>query len=110
MAEVMVSGARGQVPAYLATRNVPSPDVARIRILDATGTDLGHRIAVALNGGLFGDTTRTRVEVIDTVRIVSAESLATRAVIAGTIRGFLILEPGLHMNAVRPDIDVAPGR
>ena len=94
----IVFGTLMYLPAYLATRNVSSPDVARIRILDATGTDLGHRIAVALNGGLFGDTTRTRVEAIDTARIVRAESLATRAVIAGAIRGFLILEPGVFLG------------
>ena len=94
----IVFGTLMYLPAYLATRNVSSPDVARIRILDATGTDLGRRIAVALNGGLFGDTTRTHVEAIDTARIVRAESLATRAVIAGTIRGFLILEPGVFLG------------
>ena len=85
----IVFGTLMYLPAYLATQNVSSPDVARIRILDATGTDLGRRIAVALNGGLFGDTTRTRVEALDTAGIVRAESLATRAVIAGAIKGFL---------------------
>lgn len=94
----IVFGTLMYLPAYLATRNVSSPDVARIRILDATGTDLGHRIAVALNGGLFGDTTRTRVEAIDTAQVARAESLATRAVIAGAIRGVLILEPGIFLG------------
>jgi len=94
----IVFGTLMYLPAYLATQNVSSPDVARIRILDATGTDLGRRIAVALNGGLFGDTTRTRVEALDTAGIVRAESLATRAVIAGAIKGFLILEPGVFLG------------
>ena len=94
----IVFGTLMYLPAYMATRNVTSVDVARIRILDATGTDVGHRIAVALNGGLFGDTTRTRVEAIEPAAIIAAESTATRAVINGSIKGFLILEPGVFLG------------
>ena len=91
----LVFGALMYLPAYMATRSRASADVARIRILDATGTDLGHRIATSLNGGLFGDTTRTRVEPLAQSALTEAESVATRAVIAKQIRGYLVLEPGV---------------
>src|SRR5687768_13461184 len=58
----IVFGSLMYLPAYMATRSRASQDVARIRILDATQSDLGRRVATSLNGGLFGDTTRTRVE------------------------------------------------
>src|SRR5262249_34188156 len=49
----IVFGALMYLPAYMAARSEASADVAKIRILDATGTDLGRRIAAELNGGLF---------------------------------------------------------
>src|SRR5262252_9151912 len=55
----LVFGTFLYLPAYMAARSEGSADVARIRILDATGTDLGRRIAAELNGGLFGDSSRT---------------------------------------------------
>jgi ABC-2 type transport system permease protein len=49
------------LPAWMANRTNASADVARIRILDATGTDLGHLVALELGGGVTGDTTATQV-------------------------------------------------
>jgi ABC-2 type transport system permease protein len=91
----IVFGALMYLPAYMATRNVASADIARVRILDATGSDLGRRVATALNGGLFGDTSRTRVDAIAPVALPAAESVATRAVIAKQIKGYIVLEPGV---------------
>ena len=86
------------LPAYMATRSGGSVDVARIRILDATGSDLGRRVATALNGGLFGDTTRTRVEGVTEATLAAAESTATRAVIAREIRGYLVLDRSVFVG------------
>ena len=91
-------GALMYLPAYMATRSGGSVDVARIRILDATGSDLGRRVATALNGGLFGDTTRTRVEGVTEATLAAAESTATRAVIAREIRGYLVLDRSVFVG------------
>jgi ABC-2 type transport system permease protein len=88
----VVFGTLMYLPAYMATRSRASVDATRIRILDATGTDLGRRVATAINGGLFGDTTRTRIENVAPEQLAAAESTATRAVIARQIKGYLVLE------------------
>jgi ABC-2 type transport system permease protein len=80
------------LPAYAAMRSKASVDVARIQILDATGTEVGRRVANELNGGLTGDTNRTRVIALDQLALAVAESAATKAVIAKTIKGYLVLD------------------
>jgi ABC-2 type transport system permease protein len=94
----IVFGAFLYLPAYLATRSRGSADVARITILDATATDLGNRVAASINGGLAGDTTRTRVEIVRSEALAEAESTATRAVIAKRIRGYLVLEKSIFIG------------
>lgn len=94
----LVFGTLMYLPAYMATRSRASADVARIRILDATATDLGHRIATSLNGGIAGDTTRTRVEIVTKDALAEAESTATQAVISKSIRGYLVLEPSVFIG------------
>jgi ABC-2 type transport system permease protein len=86
------------LPAYLATRSGASADVAKIRILDATGTDLGRRVASELNGGLFGDSNRTQVQSLTEPQIPVAESIATRAAISKEIRGYLVLDRGVFVG------------
>ena len=80
-------------PAWLATRERPSVDVARIRILDATGTDLGKSIALDLNGGISGDTALTQVLTLGAKQLEAAESTATVDVQAKRIKGYLVLGP-----------------
>jgi ABC-2 type transport system permease protein len=94
----IVFGSLMYLPAYMATKSRSSDDVARIRILDATATDLGKRVASALNGGLFGDTSRTRVEAVTPTTLAAAESIATRSVIAKQIKGYLVLEPSVFIG------------
>jgi len=94
----LLLGSLMYLPAYMATRSGASADVARIRILDATGTDLGRRVATELNGGVFGDSSRTRVEMVTPAEIASAESTATRAVIAKQIKGYLVLDRGVFLG------------
>ena len=55
----LVFGLLLYLPAYVAARGRGSEDVARIRILDVTATDLGRAVAAELNGGVFGDSSRT---------------------------------------------------
>jgi ABC-2 type transport system permease protein len=94
----IVFGALMYLPAYMATRSRASEDVARIRILDATATDLGKRVAAALNGGLFGDTSRTGVQLVTPATVAAAETTATRDVIAKRIKGYLVLEPSVFIG------------
>ena len=67
------------LPAWLANRTNVSADVARIRILDATGASLGQLVALELGGGVTGDTSLTQVHVLEASRLAEAESTATRA-------------------------------
>lgn len=83
------------LPVFLASRETPSADVARIAILDATGTELGREVANELNGGLFGDTSLTVVRTIDVADIPQAEQRATREVRAGQFKGYLVLGRGV---------------
>jgi ABC-2 type transport system permease protein len=80
------------LPAYSAMKSRASVDVARIQILDATGTEVGRHIANELNGGLTGDTTRTRVISLDAAAMADAESTATKAVLGRDIKGYLVVD------------------
>jgi ABC-2 type transport system permease protein len=98
----VVFGLLMYLPAYMATRSTVSQDVAHIRILDATGTELGRAIASELNGGIFGDTTRTRVVAVAPRDLASAESTATDAVVRKEIVGYLTLEPRMLAGSANP--------
>jgi ABC-2 type transport system permease protein len=81
-------------PAWLANRSNASNDVARIRILDATGTNLGYLVAAELGDGLSGDTTTTHVSVVTMETLAEEESTATRDIRSKAIKGYLVLDPG----------------
>lgn len=91
------------IPLYFASRATPSSDMARITIIDATGSGIGARLAARLDGGVTGDTTTRFVEVPPTA-IAVAESTATRDVITGTRKGYLVLGPLLWP---KPDVRYA---
>ena len=80
------------VPPWIASRSKASVDVARIIVLDATGTNLGNRVAAELNGGVMGDTSRTEVRVVAPAQLAEAESLATHQTVAKKTRGYLVLD------------------
>ncbi len=80
------------VPPWMASRSQASANIARIIILDATGSSLGSRIALELNGGIMSDTSRTEVRRVAPARIAEAESLATRQTMARETRGYLVLD------------------
>jgi len=79
------------LPAYFTNKGKASQDIARIRILDATGTELGKLIGNELAGGAMGDSSLTQVHSTAPAELASAESLATRDVIAKRLKGYLVL-------------------
>ena len=78
------------LPPLLALRTQASSQLADVRILDATGTDLGARVANAIP--------RTPATPVPTVvrvpldSLTAAESTATRAVVRGAVSGYLVLD------------------
>jgi ABC-2 type transport system permease protein len=80
------------LPSIIASKQTATDDVRRVQILDATGTDLGRRVARTLNGGVFGDSSATRVQVVEPSGLAAAESLATRAVEKEDSKGYLVLD------------------
>src|SRR5262245_18888774 len=67
-------------------------------MLEATDSDLGRRVATALNGGLLGDTTRTVIETVAPEQLAAAESTAVNAVLKGSIRGYLVLDRSMFIG------------
>ena len=80
------------LPPWLARNSAASPDVARIIVLDGTGTDLGRRIAFGLARGALGDTSATQVQQLKPSELAMAESTASRAVLDDRARGYLVLD------------------
>jgi ABC-2 type transport system permease protein len=80
------------LPAIITRRTKASEDVSRIAVLDATGHDLGRRIADGLSLGMLGDTARTRVQELAPDRLAPAESAATREIVRGELMGYLVLD------------------
>ncbi|HKV50683.1 MAG TPA: ABC transporter permease [Gemmatimonadaceae bacterium] len=103
---VLVPGLLGLIlfiPLYFTSRATASPDMARITILDATATGLGARVASVLDGGATGDTTAREIDVAP-AGLAAAESSATRQVIAGSRKGYLVLGPAMWP---KPDVRYA---
>jgi ABC-2 type transport system permease protein len=78
------------LPPLVAERSRASENIADILILDATGTDLGDRIAAGLGG--VSDTTSARVVRVAPDELAAAESLATDSVLARKVRGYLVID------------------
>jgi ABC-2 type transport system permease protein len=88
----VIFGALMFLPSIIASKDRASAEVGRILVLDATGTTLGERVASRLGGGLDGAGDRTRVRALPPSELAPAESLATQAVIADSVRGYLVLD------------------
>jgi len=100
---VLVPGLLGLIlfiSLYFTARATPSSDMAHITILDATGSGLGARVAAQLDGDVTGDTAAREIDVAP-AGLAAAESSATRDVIAGTRKGYLVLGPALWP---KPDV------
>jgi ABC-2 type transport system permease protein len=83
-------GALMILPPLMAERSTASQNVGNIIVLDATGTDLGNRIAGALGG--VADSSSARVITVPPSEVAPAESLATDSVRAGRARGYLVID------------------
>ena len=95
------------LPGYMTVKGMKNSRVSSIRILDATGTGLGHRVAARLasrkdtaavsplQGRGAQATTEaipSEVEDINPPRLAMAESVATKAVIDKINPGYLVLD------------------
>jgi ABC-2 type transport system permease protein len=92
------------LPGLMTVKNMREAQVTDFQILDATGTRLGSRIAVTLRDRALNDEARkklgdkapplaeTRVLAISMAELAAAESTATKAVMAGTTRGYMVLD------------------
>jgi ABC-2 type transport system permease protein len=80
------------LPGWMATRSSNAGDLSRVRILDATGVNLGNMVAVSLGGGLSDDTTTIQVRAVTAGTLAQAESMATQDVRRGQIKGYLVLD------------------
>ncbi len=80
------------VPALISSRDKASANGTNIVIVDASGTGLGERVSSRLAGGVNGGATAPTVHVVTMDAIAQAESLATREVIGGRVKGYLVLD------------------
>lgn len=82
------------VPMVIASRTKASPDLSHVVILDATGTQLGLRVAGELAGGISGAPTRAVVRPVAPSELAPAETLATHEVmrLQDPMLGYLVLD------------------
>jgi ABC-2 type transport system permease protein len=80
------------LPAYLSMKSMKDVSVADFRILDATGTDLGRRVAARISASPQGGGAATQVITLAPDGLAAAETLATHAVMQRETRGYLVLD------------------
>lgn len=81
------------LPALITSREKASGDATKIIIIDGTGVGLGDRVANQLAGGGMSSTGgQTQVRAVSKDSITPAESLATKAVIAEQVKGYLVFD------------------
>lgn len=82
------------VPMVISSRTKASPDLSHVVILDATGTQLGTRVAGELAGGISAEATRAEVRAVAPSELAAAETTATHDVmrIQDPVLGYLVLD------------------
>ena len=92
------------LPGYMTVKGMKNAQVSSIRILDATGTGLGHRVAGRLakqqdptavpgiRGQMLAAPIPSEVEDINPPKLAVAESSATRDVMNKVNPGYLVLD------------------
>ena len=83
------------VPLVISSRTKASPDLSHVVILDATGTQLGVRVAGELAGGISASgASRAEVRAVAPSELAAAESLATHEVMRAQdpMLGYLVLD------------------
>ena len=78
-------------PPWLAMRTRADVDVAKVLILDATGTALGSAIAVDLAGGVLGTATPPRVLAVNAAALAATTDSLRGRVLAKALPGLFIL-------------------
>jgi ABC-2 type transport system permease protein len=86
-------GAIMLLPLWLTLKQARQTNVANVIILDASGSPLGTRVKGIISGGIMGDASKTVLREISVAELPAAESLATKAVMAKEVQGYLVLEP-----------------
>ena len=80
------------VPAVLAKKSKSTMEFTNTRILDATGTGFGQKIANVMSRGRAPGTLPPQVEVLAPSALTAAESTATHQVMAKQISGYLVVD------------------
>ena len=79
------------VPAWLASRSKATTDIYNTTILDATGTEFGHRLAMNIAGDSTDASKLPTVKVVVPSELTKAESLATREVMQKQKTGYIVV-------------------
>src|SRR5256885_12818089 len=80
------------VPAWLASRSKATSDVYNIKILDATSTGFGHRLAINIAGDSTDSTRMPKTTVVAPSALTQAESLATHQVMQKEKTGYVVVD------------------
>ena len=87
-------GAMIIIPALMAKRSRSTMEFSNTRILDATTTGLGYRIADAMNRGRAPGAAAPQVVVLKFTDVAQAESTATQQVMRKQLSGYLVADQG----------------
>lgn len=79
------------VPAWMASRSKATSDVYNTTILDATGTNFGHRLAVSIAGDSTSKLKMPEVRAVAPSELTKAESLATNEVMKKLKTGYVVI-------------------
>ncbi len=85
-------GAMIIIPAVMAKRSKSTMEFSNTRILDATTTGIGNRVAETMNRGRAPGAASPEVILVKPSELSQAESTATKDVIAKRISGYLITD------------------
>jgi ABC-2 type transport system permease protein len=80
------------LPSYLSARTLRDAKVGNLRILDATGTGLGARVAAKMAVSQQAMGSATQVITLTSDALAEAESTATHAVMQKKDQGYLVLD------------------
>jgi ABC-2 type transport system permease protein len=79
------------VPAWLASRSKATTDIYNTTILDATGTEFGHRLSINIAGDSTDASKLPTVNVVAPSELTKAESVATRSVMRKEKSGYIVV-------------------
>src|SRR3954471_17119071 len=78
------------VPAWLASKSKSTSEVYNTTILDATGTNFGHQLAINIAGDSTNAQKMPTVRVVSPSELTRAESTATKDVMQKIKTGYLV--------------------